>query len=131
MAVVTEIVRCPCGSGEGLAACCGRYLSGEAAAPTARALMCSRYTAFAVGDVDYLRATWHPRTRPAVLELDPDQRWLHLTVEAVGGGGPFDPEGTVEFTADYRDGAGRGRLHELSRFVREGGRWFYVDGDLD
>ena len=131
MARVNDSTRCPCGSGEVLAACCGRYLAGEAVAPTARALMCSRFTAFAVGGEDYLLATWHPSTRPAGVGLNPDQRWLHLAVEATAAGGPFDDRGTVEFTAVYRDASGRGRLHELSRFVREGGRWFYVDGDHD
>lgn len=123
--------RCPCGSGDTLAACCGRYLTGGGkAAPTAQALMRSRYTAFAVGDEPHLLATWHPDTRPAALELDPEQRWLHLTVGACTAGGPFDAEGTVDFIAVYRDADGRGRLHELSRFVREDGRWYYLDGDL-
>jgi len=127
-----EADRCPCGSGDTLDACCGRYLAGGAgrAAPTAQALMRSRYTAFVLGDTAHLLATWHPDTRPAELELDPQQRWLHLTVESCTAGGPFDAEGTVEFTAIHRGPGGRGELHELSRFVRCDGRWYYVDGDL-
>ncbi|MFT4086774.1 MAG: YchJ family metal-binding protein [Gordonia sp. (in: high G+C Gram-positive bacteria)] len=125
--------RCPCGSGDPLADCCGRYLTGgprEGRAPSAEALMRSRYTAFAVGDADYLLASWHPGTRPSSLTLDDDQRWLHLTVVDAQGGGPFDVEGSVEFVAAYRTPEGRGELCEFSRFVREGGRWLYVDGDL-
>jgi SEC-C motif-containing protein len=49
---------------------------------------------------------------------------------ATGNGGPFDTEGTVEFKAVYRHGKERGVLHENSRFVREGGHWLYVDGDI-
>jgi SEC-C motif-containing protein len=119
--------RCPCLSGETYDDCCGRFHAGPAHAPTAEALMRSRYAAFAVGDVDYLRRTWHPRTRPADLDLDPAVRWTRLDVLAVRAGGPFDTEGTVEFRAHHRLDAVPGSQHEVSRFVREDGRWLYVD----
>ncbi|WP_222928275.1 YchJ family protein [Cellulomonas telluris] len=122
--------RCPCGSGDTFADCCGRYLTGAAATPTAEALMRSRYTAFATGDAAYLRATWHSSTRPARLDLDEDVRWVRLDVLGTQAGGPFDDRGVVEFVAHHRGPDGRGRLHETSRFVREGGRWSYVDGDV-
>jgi SEC-C motif-containing protein len=95
--------------------------------------MRSRYSAFAVGDAGYLLATWHPRTRPASLELDPGQQWRRLDVVATRAGGPFDDAGEVEFVAHYRHAATgeRGRLHESSRFVRQGGLWLYVDGDVE
>lgn len=89
--------------------------------------MRSRYSAFALGDTDYLLRTWHPTTRPATLELDPAQRWLRLDVLARSGGSPLDSTGTVEFVAHYRHGTERDSLHEHSRFVREHGRWLYVD----
>jgi len=92
--------------------------------------MRSRYTAFVVGDAAYLQRSWHPTTRPAHLDLDADLRWLRLDILAKRGGGPFDTEGTVEFEAIHRDAAGRGVLREHSRFVREDGRWFYLDGDV-
>ncbi|MCB0909908.1 MAG: SEC-C domain-containing protein, partial [Nocardioidaceae bacterium] len=63
--------RCPCGTGDDYAACCGRFHQG-AAAPTAERLMRSRYAAYAVGDAGYVFRTWHPRTRPEHIELDPD-----------------------------------------------------------
>lgn len=92
--------------------------------------MRSRYTAFAVGDTDYLLRSWHPRTRPRRLTLDPDQRWLLLEVLRTEHGGPFDDTGVVEFRAHYRAAGGRGSLHEASRFSRVEGRWVYVDGDI-
>ncbi|GAA2726692.1 hypothetical protein CAE01nite_22890 [Cellulomonas aerilata] len=92
--------------------------------------MRSRYAAFAVGDVGYLRRTWHPRTCPADLDLDPAVRWTRLDVLDVRGGGPFDAAGTVEFRAHHRLDGERGSQHEVSRFVREGGRWLYV-GPVD
>lgn len=124
--------RCQCLSGDAYGVCCGPLHRGERTAATAEALMRSRYSAFAVGDSTYLRATWHPRTRPASLDLDADQQWRRLDVLATRAGGPFDDAGEVEFAAYYRDATSgeRGRLHEVSRFVREGGRWFYVDGDV-
>ncbi|MFI1463384.1 YchJ family protein [Nocardia carnea] len=120
---------CPCRRGEVFAECCGPLLAGRPA-PSAEALMRSRFTAFALGDTGYLRRSWHPGTRPERLDLDPARRWLFLEIHAVTGGGPFEQTGTVEFTAHYRDPGGRGRLHETSRFTRVDGAWCYVDGDI-
>ncbi|MGW9631265.1 YchJ family protein [Agromyces sp. NPDC055520] len=124
--------RCPCGSGEVYGACCGPLLSGDSQAPTAVRLMRSRYTAFAVGDAEYLRATWHRETRPSDrdLDLDADTTWLALEIVATERGGPFDRDGAVEFRATFRADGERGVLHERSRFRREGGRWFYLDGEF-
>jgi SEC-C motif-containing protein len=88
--------------------------------------MRSRFSAFALGDAAFLLRSWHPSSRPSALELDPGLRWYRLDVERTERGGPFDREGVVAFTAYYK-GAERGSLHEVSRFVREGGDWFYVD----
>ena len=92
--------------------------------------MRSRYSAFALLDAGYLLRTWHPRTAPAELPLDRAMEWRRLDILSTSLGGPFDTEGTVEFKAHYRHGSERGILHEVSRFVRENGRWFYVDGDV-
>jgi len=104
---------CPCGSGLPYDGCCGPLHAG-APAPSPEALMRSRYSAFARGLADYLLATWHPSTRPDTLELD-DTVWRRLQIVDVSGD-------VVEFRASYRGGL----LHERSRFVREGGRWFYL-----
>lgn len=85
--------------------------------------MRSRYAAFARGDVGYLLRTWHPATRPRRLRLDPAREWTGLEVHDRVGGGLFDTEGVVEFTAHHRDGV----QHERSRFVREDGIWLYRD----
>jgi SEC-C motif domain protein len=95
--------------------------------------MRSRYSAFALGNVPYLVETWHPRTRPRRLDVDADVRWRGLDVLATTGGSPLETEGTVEFRAHYVVGdlavADRaGAQHENSRFVREHGRWLYLDG---
>lgn len=121
--------RCPCLSGETYGNCCGRYHRGPQTAPTAEALMRSRYSAFAAGLSRYLLDTWHPSTRPAVLELDDDLQWRRLDIEETTAGGPLDTQGTVKFSAYYRDGGRRGVQTETSRFVREGGSWLYVDGE--
>ncbi|GAA5209217.1 YchJ family protein [Microbacterium kyungheense] len=121
---------CPCDSGERFDGCCDPLLRGTPA-PTAERLMRSRYTAFVVGDDRYLAATWHPGTRPDDLELDPVQRWTGLQVLDVEAGTEGDTRGVVEFRAGWRHGADRGVLHERSRFVRQSGRWWYLDGRLD
>ncbi|MGF0312698.1 YchJ family protein [Rhodococcus sp. IEGM1428] len=119
---------CPCSSGDAFDTCCEPYLRGDASAPTAEKLMRSRFTAFAVGDADYLRASWHPATVPHELDLDSDQRWYRLDIVGVDAGGLFDDEGTVEFRAHYKHPEGAGTMSEVSRFVRVGGRWLYLDG---
>jgi SEC-C motif-containing protein len=88
--------------------------------------MRSRYSAFAVGDADYLLETWHPLTRPKTLDLDSTQRWYRLDILRSERGGMLDTEGTVEFRAWHKGDGGSGDQHEVSRFVREGGRWWYV-----
>jgi len=120
--------RCPCGTGLSYAECCGRLHDGTVSAATAEQLMRSRYSAFAVGDPAYLLATWHPSTRPRTLDLEPDVRWTGLDVLATTGGSLLAAEGTVEFRASYRAGGRDGAQHENSRFVRDGGRWHYLDG---
>lgn len=92
--------------------------------------MRSRFSAFALGDVAYLLRSWHPRTRPPRLVLDPRQRWTRLEVLDTAQGGLLDHTGIVEFRAHYRQPGGSGTLHERSRFVREQGRWVYLDGEL-
>ncbi|MBB6170960.1 SEC-C motif-containing protein [Nocardiopsis mwathae] len=118
---------CPCGRPEAYGACCGRLHSGERTAATAEELMRSRYSAFAVGDADYLLRSWHPGTRPRRLDLDPRMRWLRLEVIATSGGTPFHTEGTVSFRAVYDDAGREGELREDSRFLRHEGAWTYLD----
>ena len=120
---------CPCGRPE-FARCCGPYLEDFEGhpAPDAEALMRSRYSAFVLESAGYLLATWHASTRPGELTFEPGLKWLGLEVRDARQQDADHAE--VEFVARSRL-AGRGhRLHERSRFVREGGRWYYVDGDL-
>lgn len=90
-------------------------------------LMRSRYTAFTLGREAYLRATWYPRSLPEgpLLSTEPGMKWLGL--EIIEHQQHHD-EATVEFVARYKIGGRAQRLHEVSRFVREEGRWYYIDG---
>ncbi|MDR3417581.1 MAG: YchJ family metal-binding protein [Nevskia sp.] len=118
---------CPCGSGDALDACCARWHR-TLQAPTAEALMRSRYSAFVLQNEAYLLATWHPGTRPGSVGFEAGTKWLGLTVKSACVTGPDRAE--VEFVARYRVGGGSAvRIHERSRFVHEDGRWLYVDGD--
>jgi SEC-C motif-containing protein len=120
--------RCPCGSTRVYSECCGPWHSG-APAPNAQSLMRSRYSAYVLCNEEYLLATWHPSTRPGSIPFNENQKWLGLNVidSSVTGGASAE----VEFIARSRvSNAAAVRQHERSRFVREGGRWFYVDGDL-
>jgi len=118
---------CPCGSAQPYSACCGRWHAGEAA-PTAEALMRSRYAAFVVCNEKYLLATWHSSTRPTSVPFDSKQKWLGLKIIDTKA---IDADAAeVEFIARYLVGGGSAaRLQERSRFVKVEGRWFYVEGD--
>ncbi len=121
---------CDCGAPRPPADCCGRYHSGplHLQAPDAQALMRSRYSAFARDLTGYLLDTWHPSTCPSTLEPNPEGlRWLGLEVR--NHSVQDADHATVEFVARSKLGGRAQRLQETSRFVREGGRWFYVDGE--
>ena len=119
---------CHCGLPRAYDACCGAYHTG-AIAPTAEVLMRSRYCAYALALEPYLLATWHASTRPSppLFDQRENTRWLGLDIKR------HEMTGTdtaiVEFVARYKIAGRAHRLHETSRFVREDGRWFYVDGD--
>lgn len=118
---------CPCG-GSDYATCCGRFHEG-ALPGTAEQLMRSRYSAYALGLIEYVHRTWHPRTRPALAELHGDAatKWLGLEVRKHVATGD---EAIVEFVARSKRGGRAQRMHEVSRFARDGGQWFYVDGSF-
>ena len=126
---------CPCGQRNAKAQplrhgdCCGRYLESDTPAPDAECLMRSRYSAFVLERESYLLATWHASHRPATIAFEPGVKWLGLEVRQYL---PVDADNAeVEFVARQKPaGASAVRLHERSRFVREGGRWLYLDGDL-
>jgi SEC-C motif domain protein len=123
--------QCPCG-GAAYFACCGRYIDAKEIAPTAEALMRSRYTAYTLRREDYVLATWHTRTRPASLSLTDDDamKWLGLDVKRHVIDQADTNRAIVDFVARFKVGGGRAeRLHEISRFVREDNQWFYLDGE--
>lgn len=118
------ISHCPCGSQSNYADCCQRYHLG-ALAPNPEALMRSRFTAFVLKLNDYLRASWHPDTRPAELDLQDSPDWVSLRILESKDMGAT---GQVSFQAIYRRDSGWGYLQEKSDFVRENGRWYYLEG---
>lgn len=126
---------CPCGSGQSLDSCCAPILAG-APAPTAEALMRSRYAAFAQANIAHLAATLAPE---ALSDFDPvetetwikDGQWQGLEVRSTAAGGPEDETGTVEFVARYKFRGKQFAHHELASFRRVEGRWAYVDGVTD
>ena len=120
---------CPCG-GVSLAACCGPFLRGDALPQTALALMRSRYSAYVLRDEKYLQATWFSSTRPSARLLDDDEHIKWLSLEIRSHHTESDQDATVEFVARYKVQGRAQKLHEISRFVRVDGRWFYLDGSF-
>lgn len=127
MSPIKASTPCPCGGIE-YAACCGRYHQ-QLNAPDAASLMRSRYSAYVLKREDYLLATWHPSTRPVSLDLAADQsKWLGLEVKKHVN--ESATRATVEFVARYKIAGKAHRLHEISRFVFEENKWFYLDGEF-
>lgn len=122
---------CPCGGYQGHSLfkdCCGPYLSGADVTANAECLMRSRYSAYVYQDEHYLLKTWHPQTRPESLDLsDSRTQWIGLTVHEFHEVDETHQE--VSFTAKYKDNGRAFKMREHSRFIKEGGRWFYLDGD--
>ena len=118
---------CPCGSNQSYTDCCGRYHAGLLP-QTAEQLMRSRYSAFALNNETYLLASWHSDTRPISLGLSDQEpvKWVELKVLSHTEEGN---KATVEFIARYKINGKAQKIHELSRFIKEQGRWFYLDGD--
>ena len=122
---------CPCGNPMGYKSCCGRRHDGQPAI-SAEQLMRARYSAYVLKRDDFLLASWHASSRPASLSLSAQQpapTWLGLDIRQHHDAD--ENHASVEFVARYRLGGGRAqRQHETSRFVREDGRWYYLDGQL-
>src|SRR3990167_9197320 len=117
---------CPCSPEHDYVSCCGRYHAGEPA-PSAEALMRSRYSAYALELRDYVHATWHASTRPERVSLVDElpRKWLGLQICHAGNSDA--DHATVEFIDKVKVNGRAFRLHETSRFIREQDRWFYVD----
>jgi SEC-C motif-containing protein len=92
--------------------------------------MRSRYSAYVLGDEAYLLRTWHSSTRPDSVGLDARVKWLGLKIRSSTAGGPGDDTGAVSFVARHKLDGRAHRLEETSRFLREEGRWVYLDGDV-
>lgn len=121
-------IPCPCG-GLSYETCCGPLHRNEQFAQSPEQLMRSRYSAFANRLENYLRETWHPSTRPSeqILTETNLQKWIHLSIQNTSTHGST---GIVEFIATYRLSGRAHHLHEISNFLNEGGRWYYVDGSF-
>ncbi|WP_022660348.1 YchJ family protein [Paucidesulfovibrio longus] len=126
---------CACGSGKALAECCGPYIEGAADAPTAEALMRSRYTAYATGKLEYLRDTLLPEEREQ-FDIDSARKWSEsaqwdgLEIVATEDGGESDEAGKVDFIARYTQSGMRQAHRELGTFRKLEGKWIYVDGEV-
>ena len=92
--------------------------------------MRSRFVAFKHQLTGYLLATWAPQTRPETIDYQPDLNWIELSINGRKKGRKKDSEGWVTFVAHYELDGDRGVLHEKSHFIKEDGKWFYLDGDI-
>ena len=126
---------CPCGSKRKFAQCCDRYISGTKHAPIAEALMRSRYTAYTLGNVDYILVTWAEQTRQTVdsaslLQRCKETEYLSLKIISKIGGTRKHTAGQVEFAAAFKSLGKLQTHHEVSNFIKQADQWFYLDGEV-
>lgn len=118
---------CPCNPEKLFADCCEPFLQHKKNPQSPLELMQSRYTAYVTHQKEYLLETWHPSSRPQTINLNQSPKWLRLQITKTSYQGN---QGMVEFKASYKTGNKIDILHETSHFIKEGSRWFYVDGNL-
>ena len=123
LAVKTD--SCPCGSGTIYQDCCRPLHQGQPAS-SPETLMRSRFSAFALQISSYLLDSWHPETRPKLLELDPNTEWKRLEILSTKSD---NSRGEVHFKATYYELDGWHLLEETSQFYLENNHWFYHSGD--
>ena len=114
---------CYCGSGKRFIQCCEPIIRGDVIAPSAEALMRSRYTAHVIKNEQYLLDSWHSSTRPESIDVNTSEQWIRLKIIN-------SEENNVEFIATYRLQGKAYKMHENSRFIFEDGKWFYADGEI-
>ena len=127
--------KCPCGSGKNYSDCCQPLIKGKAKAPTAEALMRSRYSAYVEHEIDYIINTCLERGKK---DIDPNStrewseqsNWLGLKIISTENGGVNDTKGTVEFEAAYERDGMRELHHETAKFKKENDEWLYEEGDI-
>ena len=124
---------CPCGSTKTIENCCSLLISRDRQAESPEQLMRSRFVAYATGDMEYVRATWHSSTRPRDITHADSIHWRSLEVIDATQGYDKNHQAYVEFKASFIDSSSQeaqhGVLHERSRFIIEDGCWSYVDGE--
>ena len=121
-----KTTKCPCGSDKELEVCCAPYIKGLKSAETPEQCMRSRYTAFVLGEYDYIRKTWHPDTLPELSDDEPNT-WVGLEIRNTSVDGD---EGEVEFVAKLIFDNKLETLHEISDFEKVENQWVYVSGEF-
>ena len=122
---------CPCGRPKPYKECCALPHKNLSYAKTAEDLMRSRYVAFTHANGDYLMHSHHTTTRPIdrkqeIADWAWSVEWLRLEIISAFDGGEDDQEGTVEFRAHYKENGKEKYIYEISKFVRERGKWKYL-----
>ncbi|MGR8980545.1 MAG: YchJ family protein [Gammaproteobacteria bacterium] len=122
---------CLCGNDLEYTQCCGLFHNGEKLPATSEALMRSRFTAYAMRNAQYLSDTWDAGKCPKTIDFSKEKaNWRRLEIVGVKKGGVNDDKGLVEFKAYFFLDGDEYVMHELSRFIKTNGRWYYLDGTV-
>ena len=128
------VEKCPCGSTLTYSKCCEPFIKGASQPVTAESLMRSRYTAYTKAAIDYLYATTHPEHRKGydhegTRTWAESSEWLGLEIVS-SRGGEDDSLGEVEFIARYNEDGNETAHHELGKFKKLDGNWFFTEGKM-
>ncbi|WP_174483007.1 YchJ family protein [methanotrophic endosymbiont of Bathymodiolus puteoserpentis (Logatchev)] len=129
--MTTQAKHCLCGSDLTYDQCCGQLHSGKSYATTAKTLMRSRFTAYAMRNGNYLLQTWDTASRPEAIDFSKETgKWTSLDIISSKKGTEKDNKGIVEFKAYFTQDGEAKVMNEISRFVKKQGHWFYLDGKV-
>ena len=119
---------CPCNSGKNYKECCKPYHKGSKNPKTALLLMRARYSAYIKGRESFIEETWHPSTRPENIPFDPDIKWTSLEIQDTLMGTETDDTGFVTFYVRFIKDGFPGAMTEVSEFIKESDKWYYLKG---
>jgi SEC-C motif-containing protein len=122
---------CPCGSQHDYQDCCALFIEQHQLPQTPEQLMRSRYTAYTLAQIDYIKQSMSDKASIGFDEAEA-KRWsqkvIWIGLEVLHTSMSSPQQGFVEFCAQYIDNNQLNAIHERSEFRLKQNKWFYVDG---
>lgn len=123
---------CPCNTSKFYSECCGKVHESILNAITAEQLMRSRYSAFVLDNMNFLKKSHSKNTVSSfnfksVSRWTKKVEWVKLEILSTKKGKDSDESGYVEFKAFYFENGFIEFIHGKSQFVKQDNHWVYLD----